>query len=190
MRPNAACAVLALALLALPGGLTAQDTMAKDAMEKDKSMEKGKSMDKDKMMGKEMAMAMSGTFSGAAGHKAHGTFSLTGSTLEIADGFEVEKAPDIYVVLSKGSTVAEGTSLNLGKLRSLKGRQSYAVPAAAGSAGYDTVVLWCKKYNVNMGTGAITGMTDHGAMMGDKAMMEKDKMEKDKMEKDKMTKKN
>lgn len=186
MRPNAAGAVLALALvtLALPAGLAAQDTMAKEAMEKDKPMEK------DPMMGKEMAMAMSGTFAGAGDHKARGTFTLTGSSLEIADGFEVEKAPDIYVVLSKGATVADASSLNLGKLRSLKGKQSYAIPASASLDAYDTVVLWCRKYNVNMGTGPIGGVMDHGAMMSDKAMMEKPAMEQDKTEKDKMTKKN
>jgi len=88
------------------------------------------------------------TISADALATAQGGLSLTTSK----DYSHDAKAPDVYVVLSKGTKVAAGSSLYLGKVKSPKGSQAFVIPADARTAGYDTVVLWCKKFSLLVGS--------------------------------------
>jgi hypothetical protein len=135
------------------------ETMAKDAMGKD-TMAKEALHDHAAM-----AMAPHGTFSGAEGHKAKGSYEFatrTGKTeLKLAKDFSVERGPDVYIVLSPSERVPAEGALYLGKLTRFSGEQSFAVPDGTDLGGYSYLVLWCKKYSVPMGTAALRG----GAMM-------------------------
>jgi hypothetical protein len=54
-----------------------------------------------------MMMEPKGTFAGAKDHSASGSYTITGSgkdrALELSSNFKVDKAPDIYVILSRGT---------------------------------------------------------------------------------------
>jgi hypothetical protein len=147
--------------------LAAQQTDAmkdKDAMMKDKD---AMAKDKDAMMKDEaMAMAPHGTFAGAEGHRAKGSYEIAaagGKTqLTLGSDFSVEKGPDVYVVLSPGPKVPAKGALFLGKLTRFDGAQSFDVPAGTDLGGYTHVVLWCRKYSVAMGTASLAA---GGAMM-------------------------
>lgn len=92
----------------------------------------------------------------------------------------MDKAPDIYVILSRGTMAPHAGSVNLGKLQKLEGAQSYRIPESTDLAAYDTVLLWCKKYSVLIGQAPLAGAMDHGAMGSmDLGAMDKPAMAKD-----------
>ena len=101
-------------------------------------------------------------------HSASGSYTITGSgkdrALELSSNFKVDKAPDIYVILSRGTMAKDAGSVNLGRLTKLEGAQSYRIPESTDLAAYDTVLLWCKKYSVLIGRAPLAGAMDHGAM--------------------------
>jgi electron transfer DM13 len=140
-------------LCAAPLAAQQTDAMGKDAMAKD-------AMAKDAM-----AMAPHGTFSGAEGHKAKGSYEVVTSNgksqLKLGKDFSLERGPDVYVVLSPSERVPAQGALYLGRLTRFSGEQSFAVPDGTDLGDYSYVVLWCKKYSVPMGTAALGG----GAMM-------------------------
>jgi len=164
-----------LIALAVATGAAAPAMAMAQSMSNDKTMA-DKSMANDKMM-----MGPKGTFTGSKDHAASGSFSITGSgkdrKLELSDNFKVDKAPDIYVILSKDTMARDAGSVNLGKLKKLDGAQSYKIPESADLAGYDTVLLWCKKYSVLIGQAPLaSGAMDHetmGNMGKDTGMMKK-----------------
>lgn len=143
-RFHISAVALVISLAATP--LAAQETMTK---EKDA-----------------MAMAPHGTFAGAEGHKAKGSYEIAtaeGKTqLKLGSDFSVEKGPDVYVVLSPAAKVPAKGALFLGKLTRFDGAQAFDVPAGTDLGGYTHVVLWCRKYSVAMGTASLAA---GGAMM-------------------------
>lgn len=136
-------------LCAAPLAAQQTDAMGKDAMGKDA-----------------MAMAPHGTFSGAEGHRANGSYEVVTSSgkteLKLGKDFSLERGPDVYVVLSPSERVPAQGALYLGKVTRFKGEQSFAVPDGTDLGDYSYVVLWCKKYSVPMGTAALGsgGMMD------------------------------
>lgn len=118
-------------------------------------------------MGKDaMAIAPHGSFSGAEGHRAKGSYEFVTSKgktqLKLGKDFFLERGPDVYVVLSPSERVPAQGALYLGKLTRFRGEQSFAVPDGTDLSHYSYVVLWCKKYSVPMGTAALGsgGMMD------------------------------
>ena len=102
-------------LCAAPLAAQQTDAMGKDAMAKDA-----------------MAMAPHGTFSGAEGHKAKGSYEVVTSNgkseLKLGKDFSLERGPDVYVVLSPSERVPAQGALYLGRLTRFSGEQSFAVP--------------------------------------------------------------
>ena len=148
------------------------------SMANDKAMA-DKNMASDKMM-----MSPTGTFAGAKDHSANGSYTITGSgkdrALVLSDNFKVDKAPDIYVILSSGAMAKDAGSVNLGRLKKLEGAQSYKIPESTDLAAYDTVLLWCKKYSVLIGQAPLAGAMDHGTMGSmDHGAMDQPAMAKD-----------
>ncbi len=139
-------------------GMMAHDSMGKDAMAKD-------GMSKD-AMGHDsgMAMAPHGMIGGAEGHKASGAFEITTangkSQVKLGDDFSVEKGPDVYVLLSRSEKGGQSGSVNLGKLKKFSGAQTFDVPAGTELSGFSHLVLWCKKYDVNMATASLASSGD------------------------------
>ena len=144
------------------------------------------SMSNDKMM-----MGPKGTFTGATDHSASGSFSITGSgrdrKLVFGDDFKADKAPDTFVLLSRGPLADSPGSLDLGKLKKDAGAQSYEIPESVNLATYSSVILWSRGHGMAVGQAPLaTGTMDHGAMgsmdhggMDKGAMMDKPGMARD-----------
>lgn len=162
---------LTVAALLLAFGLTSAaahaDMMAKDkGMMQDKSMMQDKGMMKDKgMMGGEMT----GMLMGAKDHHASGTVALTkdadGRAVLRLDNLKIDKVPDGRVYLAKGGDHTKG--VELGKLTQFSGTVQYAIPANVNPDEYDSLVIWCRKFSVEIGR----------AMFGAEGMMQGDHME-------------
>lgn len=155
--------VALLALLALSAApLAAQqdkmqhDEMKKDAMGKDDAMGKSDGM----AMDHGMAMLPHGTFTGAEGHKAGGSFALASeggkTVLKLGSDFWADKGADVYVALSSGPTVSDG-AVFLGKLSKASGPQAFDVPAGTDLKRFSHVVLWSKKDQAAYGTASLAG---------------------------------
>jgi pentapeptide MXKDX repeat protein len=129
-----------------------KDTMAKDGMAKDGMAKDGMAMDHG------MMMLPHGTFAGAEGHKAGGSFAFARegdqTVLKLADDFSAEKGPDVYVVLSNAPKASTG-AVFLGKLSKFSGAQVFAVPPGTDLKAFTHVVLWSKKDNVALGTASL-----------------------------------
>ncbi|MEM7267613.1 MAG: DM13 domain-containing protein [Pseudomonadota bacterium] len=69
------------------------------------------------------------------------------------EAFSLDGAPDPKVALGNGGYV-EGTIL--GKLKSLDGKQSYALPDNLDIGDYVQVYIWCEKFNVSLGVADLT----------------------------------
>jgi len=90
---------------------------------------------------------------GAVGHNASGTVALMRDThasavLTFTD-LTVDRVPDGRVYLAKNGDYTHG--VELGKLTQFSGTVAFSIPAGVRSEDYDSVVIWCKKFNVEIG---------------------------------------
>ncbi|MGK2964274.1 MAG: DM13 domain-containing protein [Tepidiformaceae bacterium] len=92
---------------------------------------------------------------GEPGHNGAGTARL----IRTADGalvlrfeeFSVTNGPDLFVVLStdpEGSRGSASEGLNLGDLKATDGNINYDIPAGIDVSGYQSVIIWCRQFNV------------------------------------------
>lgn len=125
------------------------------------------------MMEDPMAGAMSGLLKGAGDHRATGTVSIakdaSGNPILFLTDITVDKVPDGRVYLAKNGDYTKG--VELGKLTKFSGTVQYAIPASVNMADYDSVVIWCRKFSVEIGH----AMFDMGMMKNDGTMMDKEK---------------
>jgi hypothetical protein len=153
------------------------ETMAKDgAMTKtDKGMmgQKDGSMMKQKtgMMEGKMEAIRTGMLAGAGSHHAAGTASVTKdqgghNALTLTD-IRVDRVPDGRVYLAKNGDYRAG--IELGKLTQFSGTVDFPVPGTVNLEEYDSVVIWCKQFNVEIGRASLGKATMEGA----DAMMDK-----------------
>jgi len=130
-------------------------------MSGDKTMSKEKMMSDDKMMSKDKMMpGRTGMLSGYPKHNASGKVSITKdgmgkATLELT-GIRVDKVPDGRVYLAKGGDHTKG--IELGKLTQFTGDVRFPIPTGTMADDYDSVVIWCKKFDVGIGK-ATLGMS-------------------------------
>ena len=111
----------------------------------------GKKMDSE--MGGQMDSEMDSMLSGSEGHHASGKVSFgmgmnNKHVLTLSD-IKVDKVPDGYVYLTKNADRMHG--VELGMLKQFSGTVSFDLPAGVNPDDYDSVVIWCKKYNVEIG---------------------------------------
>ncbi len=90
-----------------------------------------------------------------SGHDVRGTATLTqqaNGSLALAFGSDFSSAggPDVRVYLSTTNTVT-ANSLDLGRLRSYTGAQSYSVPSNIQLYAYDWVIIHCVPFNITFG---------------------------------------
>ncbi len=76
-------------------------------------------------------------------------------TLRLED-FETTNGPDLFVYLTAADADASDPELerdfiDVGGLRGNLGNQNYALPDAVDLSGYDTVVIWCRRFGVSFG---------------------------------------
>jgi len=73
----------------------------------------------------------------------------TGPLLQL-DNFKVTPGPDLFVYLSKNQDIKNtkdlGEFISLGKLKSSRGNQQYALPE--DYQDYHSVVIWCRAFGV------------------------------------------
>ena len=74
--------------------------------------------------------------------------------ITLDDGFTLDGAPDPKVALGANGRYVEGTIL--GKLKSLKGSQTYALAEGLDIGDYDRVYIWCEKFSVSLGHADLT----------------------------------
>ena len=117
----------------------------KDSTAMDKPMDSG--------MDTAMATRMTGMFTGSGGHQAAGTATLAEGTMGkyvlTLSALDVEKVPDGYIYLTNDGDRMHG--LELGRLNQFSGSVSFALPSGTHPAEYNSVVIWCKKFKVEIG---------------------------------------
>lgn len=111
--------------------------------------------------------ARSGTLHGSEGHHASGTARLDATTLTLTLE-RVDRVPDGRVYLAIGGDRRQG--VELGTLRQFSGVVRFALPEGLDAARYDSVIIWCEKFTVEIGratlekpmaSGEEKGMTQH-----------------------------
>ena len=90
---------------------------------------------------------------GSDGHHAAGKVSLgmgmsNNYKLTLSD-IKVDKVPDGYVYLTKNGDRMH--AVVLGTLKQFSGTVFYELPAGVNPEEYDTLLIWCKKFNVEIG---------------------------------------
>ncbi len=192
----AATTVLALMLLGLTGVPACAGRMEGG---KEMMMEKGDAMSKDgsmtepeKPMMKESSTAMiekgnpskmrMARLAGSDGHHATGTVVITTDQNGVAilrlKDIAVDKVPDGRVYLARDGDYRNG--VELGRLTQFSGTVTLPIPAGIRGEDYDSVVIWCKKFSVEIGRAFFDkSMEAGGSMMGkEKKMMGADKTRK------------
>jgi hypothetical protein len=113
----------------------------------------GAMMDDKEMTDKSKMPARKAMLKGSDGHHAAGTVTIgTGmnnkTTLTLSN-IKVDKVPDGYVYLTKDADRMHGVVL--GELKQFSGSVSFDLPAGVMAEDYDSVVIWCKKFDVEIG---------------------------------------
>ena len=75
--------------------------------------------------------------------------------LEFDQAFRTGNGPDVKIILHKNSNiplnVKEGNYITLGRIKSIKGKQRYAIPNNVNLANYKSVGIWCEEFNATFG---------------------------------------
>ena len=89
-----------------------------------------------------------GMLTGAGGHNAEGSVNLEGHTLILSD-LTVDKVPDGRVYLTTDADFTSG--VELGRLTQFSGSVNYSIPDGVNPDDYNSVLIWCKKFSVEIG---------------------------------------
>ena len=154
-----------LRLLALLTALLAAPTVTRPlAAQGTNTDPRPEAMGHDTAMPHDAMMMPHGGFAGDHGHTVSGSYEIAtenGATvLKLGADFSLDGAPDPYVVLSPTTRGGDSGALNLGRLKSNRGAQSYALPAHAELSQFKTVIIYCKKYDVTLGSSALAARDD------------------------------
>ncbi len=95
------------------------------------------------------AGAKSGKFKGDSNHVTKGAVSVSGGKIVLESSFWFDGAPDPRVALGKNGKFTAGTDFAV--LKKNTGKQTYTIPANLRDSGFDTVVIWCRKFSVPLG---------------------------------------
>ena len=154
-------------------GCSAMDSKEKMMKKDDKMMEEksGTSSSKGISKPKGMWKVRTAKLSGIGSHQAAGTVLVSTekqdvATLTLAD-LSVDRVPDGRVYLAKGGDYTK--AVELGKLMQSSGTAVFSIPKGIAPGDYDSVVIWCKKFNVGIGHAFFENKT----MDTEAAMMEK-----------------
>ena len=114
------------------------------------------------------AMMPSGAFRKLA-HKTTGKASVVkgaknGQALRLTN-FETGKGPKLHVYLVAAADIKDNDAVkklvdgkmfvDLGALKSIKGNQTYAIPAGTDLSKYQTAVIWCDQFDVSFGAATL-----------------------------------
>jgi hypothetical protein len=89
---------------------------------------------------------------GEPGHNGEGRVRIgrdAGGKLVLrVEEFSVTNGPDLFVVLSPDPDGYADGSLNLGELKATDGNFNYEIPEGADLSLYESVVVWCRSFDV------------------------------------------
>jgi hypothetical protein len=107
--------------------------------------------EKDTMMGDAMH-DMAVMLSGSDGHHAAGTVSFSsdmGKDVLVLSDIKVDRVPDGHVYLAQNGDRRQG--IDLGILHQFSGTVTFPLPPGINLSSYDSVIIFCKKFNVEIG---------------------------------------
>jgi len=87
-------------------------------------------------------------------HYGSGSVSVRRDSLFLEPDFEVGPGPKYHVYLVPKAMIRASSDLkgelfvDLGRLRSFKGSQRYAIPTGTDLAKYQSVIIWCEQFSV------------------------------------------
>lgn len=114
----------------------------------DKKMDADMHADMDDKMGDKMNNMLMGSDGHHASGKAAFGMAMNKHVLILSD-IKVDKVPDGYVYLTKNADRMHG--VELGMLEQFSGTVSFGLPDGVDPHDYDSVVIWCKQFNVEIG---------------------------------------
>ncbi len=111
-------------------------------------------------------------------HKTTGTVEILrkGNRIyvRLAEDFSTANGPDVNLLLHKNNPPKgfdQGDYVTLGELKSFNGTQVYQVSQGVALDEYNSVVVWCKKFNIVFGAAHLEHLAGKvGAMDHDRAM--------------------
>ena len=75
--------------------------------------------------------------------------------LELDKAFSTATGPDVNIILHRRNqvpvNVSEEDYITLAPLQSFQGKQRYAIPDSLNLDNYQSVAIWCRKFNVTFG---------------------------------------
>jgi len=101
-----------------------------------------------------VAANKTGSFHGASNHITKGDYTISKQAdgshiITLEDNFSLDGAPDPSVGFGKNGKYSKATYL--GNLKSLKGKQSFVIPASVDLSRFNEVYIWCTKFTVPLG---------------------------------------
>lgn len=91
-------------------------------------------------------------------HPTQGKFSLLSSGdktfLELDQSFKTDNGPDLFLLLHQESNPKSYSPESfelVSQLKSTSGQQQYEIPNGIDIKKYQSIVIWCKKFNVTFG---------------------------------------
>lgn len=93
-----------------------------------------------------------GTWMGSGSYNVSGTAKIyddNGKRVLLLNNFSSSNEPDLRVYLSV--TTGAASFVNLGKLKSTSGKQTYAIPDGTDIDQFKFVLIWCQQFSVLFG---------------------------------------
>ena len=81
-------------------------------------------------------------------------YDFNGKLVLLLDNFSSSNGPDLRVYLS--TTTGAASFVNLGKLKSTAGKQSYEIPDGTNLSEFKFVLVWCQQFSVLFGKSETT----------------------------------
>ena len=94
------------------------------------------------------AAGRKGTFKGDNNHTVTGGVTVRDGKIMLEKNFVFDGAPDPRIALGKSGKYVKNTDFAV--LEKDKGAQTYKVPASINVDDYDTVIVWCRKFSVQL----------------------------------------
>src|SRR5213593_3863542 len=97
-----------------------------------------------------------------------GIYEVNGKRILRLTNFKTSNGPDVHIYLvaapdaKDDATVKNAGFIDLGSMKGNMGDQNYDVPDNADLKTYQTVTIWCARFNVNFGTAPLTSATPPG----------------------------
>jgi pentapeptide MXKDX repeat protein len=149
--------------LLVQGAVLAPAASAQDGRQQD-SMMKQDSMKHDEILKEEKGKALvTGKFHGRV-HSTEGRATIyqaaDGRVILRLTGFKTSNGPDVHVILVAVKDSADDANflpgkterVELGKLKGNEGDQNYEIPAGTDLRKFQTVSIYCERFNANFGT--------------------------------------